>query len=128
MPKSSDWNFKAAPEKWQAFREEIQKSVPTAEEIMSVWQYNMSDRYSKWEQLIYKAAIKTIGRTTFKPSSGKRTSKEVERLRKERTVCKKEFEIEKDYERKGTKKEIYIAKQKELALKIVGKQVLTPSI
>ena len=53
--KSSDWNTKAAPEKWQAFRDEIQKSVPKAKEIMSNWQENMTDRYNKWEKLIYRA-------------------------------------------------------------------------
>ena len=54
----------------------------------------MTERYLKWEKLIYKAAIKTIGRTTFKPSGGKRVSKEIERLRNERTMYKKEFEKE----------------------------------
>ena len=33
--KSSDWNYKAQPEKWQAFREEVQKYVPHATELMS---------------------------------------------------------------------------------------------
>ena len=116
--KTSDWNYKAGPEKWQAFREEIQKSVPNATELMSNWRYGMTERYSKWEKLIYKAALKTIGRTTFKPSGGKRVSKEVEYLRKERTMCKKEFEKEKNFESKGVKMKAYIEKQKELASKI----------
>ena len=116
--KASDWNIKAAPEKWQAFRDEIQKSVPKASELMSNWRHNMTDRYNKWEKLIYKAAIKTIGRTTFKSSRNKKTSDEVERLRKERTKCREEFEKETNYETKGVKKEVYVRKQKELASKV----------
>ena len=116
--KTSDWNYKAAPEKWQSFREEIQKSVPLATELMSNWRLAMKDRYSKWENLLYKAAIKTIGRTAFRASGGKRISSEVKRLRKERIICRKEFETEKEYARKGVKKEKYILKQKELASKI----------
>ena len=115
---TSDWNYKATPEKWQAFRDEIQKAVPMAIELMGNWQRGMTERYTKWERLIYKAAIKTIGRTTFKPAGTKRPSNDVKRLRKERTKCKKDFEKERDYENKGNKLEAYINKQKELAAKI----------
>ena len=48
----------------------------------------------------------------------KRTSEEVEKLRKERNVAKKEFEKEQDYEIKGAKKAGFVEKQKELAAKI----------
>ena len=116
--KNTDWNYKASPEKWQAFREEIQKVVPAATEIMANWHEGITERYTKWERLIYKAAIKTIGRTTYKPIGTKRPSKEVKCLRKERVVCKKDFESEKEYEAKGVKLEEYIKKQKELASKI----------
>ena len=80
--------------------------------------HGIKERYSKWEQLIYTATMKTIGRTTHKPSGGKRVSTEVERLRKERTTCRKEFEMEKDFASKGVKKQMYIRKQKKLASKI----------
>ena len=58
--KTSDWNYKAAPEKWQASREEIQKSVPIATELMSNWRQGMTERYSKWEKLIYKQRSPSI--------------------------------------------------------------------
>ena len=71
--KELDWNFRAPPEKWQAFREEIQKSVNCATDTMSNWKIPMTERYVKWEKLIYKAAMKTIGRTTYKATGPKKT-------------------------------------------------------
>merc|ERR1712083_498357 len=94
---TSDWNLRASADKWQEFREEIQKSVPRAIEIMNEWRVDMTERYTKWERLIYKAAIKTIGRTTFRPNKPRKPSREIERLRRERTECKKEFERETDF-------------------------------
>ena len=85
---------------------------------MKDWGQNMTERYKKWEKLIYKAAIKTIGRTTFKTKGPKQSSKEVRKLRMERTVSRKEFEKEKDSIRKKAKLDAYITKQKELTARI----------
>ena len=51
----------------------IQKSVNCATDIMSYWKIPMTERYVKWEKLIYKAAMKTIGRTTYKATGPKKT-------------------------------------------------------
>ena len=64
--------------------------------------------YTKWEGHIYKAAIKTIGRTTFKKNGNKKPSKEIQKLRKEKTVCRTDFEKEENHQQKGDKLRKYI--------------------
>ena len=75
---------------------------------------DISDRYSKWENLVYKAAIRTIGRTTFKEKSVQKPSEEIKQLRKERREYKTEFEKEVSPSKKKEKLQVYINKQKEI--------------
>ena len=112
--KRTDWNYKASEEKWEEFRREIEKSVPKAKEIMTKTHIDMTQRYTKWERLIYSAAIKTIGRTTYKNRGEPKSSNQIKTLRKERAEYKKEFEKEKDQRKKGEKLKGYIQKQKEI--------------
>ena len=74
----------------------------------------MTQRYTKWERLIYSAAIKTIGRTTYKNRGEPKSSNQIKTLRKERAEYKKEFKKEKDQRKKGEKLKGYIQKQKEI--------------
>ena len=104
----TDWNLKAPEEKWEQFRKELRNSVEKAKEIMKNKEVEMSERYTKWEGLIYKAAIKTIGRTTFKKNGNKKPSKEIQKLRKEKTVCRTDFEKEENHQQKGDKLRKYI--------------------
>ena len=80
----TEWNFRAPEEKWEEFRNELRKSVPKAKEIMEDKKVDMTERYKNWEKLIYKAAIKTIGRTTFRNKGTKSPSKNLKKFRKER--------------------------------------------
>ena len=81
---------------------------------MSTTSLSMDERYKKWEKLIYKAAMKTIGKATFKPGGTTRQSEALKDLKKEKCACKKDFENEKDYVRKGEKKQAYLNKQREV--------------
>ena len=74
----------------------------------------MTDRYRRWDNLIYKTAIKTIGQSTSKSRKNPKLSVEVLQLRKEKRDLKNMFEKEKDYTMKGQFLEGYINKQKEI--------------
>ena len=88
----TNWNLKAPEEKWEKYREELWKSVEKAKMIMEDTSMNMTERYTKWEKLIYNAAMKTIGKTTTKCKKVSKPSAELREARKARAESKKEFE------------------------------------
>ena len=110
----TDWNFKAPEEKWEEFRNELGKSLTRAKGIMEDKEIDMTERYVSWEKLIYKAAMKTIGKTTFRNKGIERPSENLKQLRKERGECKKDFEREADQDQKGEKLKKYREKQNEI--------------
>ena len=109
----TDWNFRAPPECWQSFRNELRRMTNQAHDIMENRITCITSRYQKWEQLLYKAAIKTIGRTTWK-SDKKKCPRSVQLLREQKKKLKREFEAETDQHKKGVKLQQYLHKQKEL--------------
>ena len=118
MKKESDWNYRAPAAKWEEFQRELRKDAPRVKDLMARCDLDITQRYAKWEKMLYSVAMKTIGRTTKKRAGRKRTTNEVLKLRKEKKECKKEFEKEKDTTQKGVLLQKYIQKQKELIKKI----------
>ena len=112
--KKTGWNIRASEEKFGKFREKLARSKQQAYKIMADTSKSMTERYKLWEQLLYKAAITTIGKTTYKNKKHTKTSHHMERLRKERRQLKKEFELEKIPDIKRTKMQDYIKKQHEI--------------
>ena len=108
------WNVNASEEKYDQFKCQLSALTGKAEEIMANKDISITDRYSAWEKLLYKAAISTIGKTTVKPKRIQNGSEEIKSLRKERRELKKAFETEKDKEKKKEKMEKYIRKQQEV--------------
>ena len=113
----SDWNYRAAPEKWECFRNELCKATPSARTIMTRNDLSMTERYRKWEKLLYTAAFKSIGRTTKKTKKCV-ASKELKKLRQEKRLCKAAFEREANGIKKGILLEKYVEKQKEVISRI----------
>ena len=112
--KVTTWNLHAPAEHWMLFREELSKMTDKAKHIMSNRELHITERYNKWEQLIYKAGMKSIGKTTFKPKNTPQASNEMLALRKERNDLKKKFESEKKGEMKGKLLREYVDKQNEI--------------
>ena len=65
--KATTWNIKASEEKFAEFREKLGKATFKAHSIMNEKDKTISERYASWEKLLYKTAISTIGKTTYKP-------------------------------------------------------------
>ena len=64
--KRTVWNIRASAEKWAQFRLKLGESIDDAKIIMNETAMSISERYQKWEKLLYKIAISTIGKTTQK--------------------------------------------------------------
>ena len=82
----------------------------------------LTDRYTKWEKLLYKAAITTIGKTTLKNKGPQKASEDIKRLRMERREKKKEFEKETSPGKKKTRMHEYIQKQIEIKEKVLEEE------
>ena len=114
MTKTVRWNIKAPPEKWMLFREKLAKQKVMVENIMKNKELSFSERYSKFEKILYKALMESIGKTTIKNRFKPKPSNEMKRLRKERRELKKQYEQETDYDLKPKLLEIYKQKQIEI--------------
>ena len=86
---TTKWNINAPEEKWMLFREKLTKLKDKAQKIMRNKDENISERYKKWEKIIYKAAMQSIGKTTCKIRTAPKPSNEVTQLRMERNLLKK---------------------------------------
>ena len=111
---TTKWNINAPLEACLLFREELTRNKSRAEQIMSEKSISMDSRYGRWNKLTYKAAMKSIGKSTTKVKLTPKPSPQLLQLRKEKRQLKKEFEGEDDYQIKGERLEAYISKQKEI--------------
>ena len=119
MEKITKWNLKASTEKYALYREKLAENTQLAESIMQDPTLDFTERYQKWEKLLYKIAISTIGKTTVKPNRPPPPSEEIKKLRQERRQLKRDFETERDKKKKREKMTLYIAKQKEIRDKLL---------
>ena len=74
------------------FREKLSKLKNEAVSIMNDKSVEISERYKKWDKMIYKAAMGSIGKSTKRTRSTAKPSSEIIDLRKERKILKKQFE------------------------------------
>ena len=112
--KLTRWNTNAPTEKFDKFRLKLASMRWKVAELMKHKDKPISERYTGVEKLLYKAAISTIGKTTYKPSGLPKVSGDMKSLRNERRALKKEFEQETDPCKKKEKMESYIKKQHEI--------------
>ena len=112
--KITKWNMKAPEATWDKFRSLLHDSLGPAKTIMENSLICISERYKKWEKLIYQAAIKSIGKTTCKLKVAPKTSWEMTNLRRERKERKTDYESEKNPSKRKEKLHKYVEKQKEI--------------
>ena len=124
--KITKWNINAPEEKWMLFREKLSMQKSQAKTIMQNKKLSITERYKKWEKLIYVAAMQSIGKTTCKARTAPKPSMEATRLRNERKAMKKRFEEETNYERKGIFLKEYILKQNELKARVPVRRTVGP--
>ena len=112
--KKTMWNIRAPAEKYAEFRMKLGEATQAATNIMDDKNKSMSERYEKWEKLLYKAAISTIGKTTYRPGGPPRTSDAMKALRTERKGLKDLFEKEPSPSKKRIRLAEYVEKQHEI--------------
>ena len=113
-PKQVIWNLKASEERWQKLRTNIQRNVENVRMIMSDTSVDITTRYRKYDKMLYKALISSIGKTTIRMSGQPRPSAIIKRLLKERRERKREFETATSPREKGIKLQLYKDKQAEV--------------
>ena len=96
------------------FREKLTNLIPRAQDIMSDESLEMTERYKRWEKLLYTALMQSIGKTTIKSNFRPKPSEEMKKLRKERRELKKIYEQENDKNLKPLRLHEYICKQNEV--------------
>ena len=111
--KRTTWNLKAPMEKVEQFQERLRTSRGKATSLMKDCTKSMDERYHAWEQLLFKAAISTIGKTTVK-SKSLQTSQTMKTLRDQRREAKKAYESESNPEVKKKLLDEYFRKQREV--------------
>ena len=113
------WNIRAPNDKVDLFQVKLASSIQNAEEIMADRARPMTARYTAWENLLYKAAISSIGKRTIRADRPPMLSNEIKKLRNERRALKRLFEEEKCPCKKKQKLDDYMKKQKEIKEKMM---------
>lgn len=96
----TDWNLRASSEKWALFGDELVARTEKTKFILMEIDKPFEMRYASWFRELNTAAMKTIGKTTFKGGKEK-FSNEVKEMKDTKKKIKIDIRSEKDYERKG---------------------------
>ena len=107
------WRLNAPVERWKEYRDKLEEESQLCSLIMQ-GEGSIENKYTNWKRTVERAAIETIGKTTFKNGSKKKESGIIRSIRNEKKEAKKAFESEECTVRKPILKEAYIEKQKEL--------------
>ena len=116
--RKTDWNLRASSEKWALFGEELGLRTNAAEQILSKTDEPFENRYSKWYGELENAAMKSIGKTTFKEGGKEKFSDEVKELRKSKKTLKTSIRNEGSYEKRQETLQQYKHIQEEITQKI----------
>ena len=100
LMKHVGWNINAPQEKWEDFKNELDKRRDKATQIITDKSQPLQKRYNMWLREIENAARETIGKTTFKEGKFGKTSEEIKKLRQMKKDLKKEIKIETDKEKR----------------------------
>ena len=112
--KKTDWNLRASSKKWALFGDELTACTEKARIILNETDKPFETRYANWFLELNTAAMKTIGKTTFKAGGKEKFSHEVKELRVVKKEIKTKIKTEKDYNTRGG----FIGEYKEVQEKI----------
>ena len=116
--KKTEWNLRASSEKWALFGDELTNRTRTANCFLQQKDMPFQNRYAKWYNELNKAAMNSIGKTTFKEGGKEKFSSEVGELRKTKKELKKAIRSEKDYTKRQDTLNQYKVIQEEIVTKI----------
>ena len=92
--KTTNWNIRAGPEKWEEYEKELNERVLTATNIINDPTTDINQRYKKWYKQLEDAARKTIGKTTYKDNTKLHISKTLQKLNEEKKTTKQQIKSE----------------------------------
>ena len=98
--KKTEWNLRASSEKWALFGDELVMRTDIARNSLNATDKPFEYRYKKWYQELNTAAMKTIGKTTFKEGGKEKFSFEVKDLRNAKTKLKADIKKEGNHDEK----------------------------
>ena len=107
------WNMKASPERWEQYRARIEEAKMEFEAAMTTGE-DINARYNKWEKILERCAMESIGKTTIKMEKRERFSEKIEALRDTRRNKKKLLKLSEDPETKKQMVEECVALQNEI--------------
>ena len=116
--KKTEWNLRASSEKWALFGDELVMRTDIARNSLNATDKPFEYRYKKWYQELNTAAMKTIGKTTFKEGGKEKFSDEVKELRKSKKTLKTSIRNEASYEKRQETLQQYKHIQEEITQKI----------
>ena len=116
IPKRTGWNIKADDAKWEKFTEEIRKRKAKATEIITNPDVPMDVKYKKYVNEIERAAMNSIGKTTFKNRPKVRLSDAIKNLQQQKKILKKQIQAEKD----KIQRDVLISNYKDIQHKILN--------
>ena len=91
------WNIKAPTEKWEKFRTKLDEANVEFEAAM-IGEDDINRRYNRWENILERCAMESIGKTTLKREQKEKFSEELEALRDARRNKKKSLKLIDDHE------------------------------
>ena len=101
VTKRVSWRLTAPPAKWEQFKRELYKQKDFARRTFAETEVPMDTRYKRWLKKIEAAAMKSIGKTTFKEGGNELFSDEVKDLRSEKRIVKKALKQNRTHERQN---------------------------
>ena len=105
--KTTNWNIRAGPNKWNEYEQQIKKITTNATQIITDTKIEFKQRYKKWFNLLENTARNTIGKTTIKEGKKISISAELKTLNQEKNALKRRIKTEKSIKEKTKQIEIY---------------------
>ena len=100
--KKTDWNLRASNDKWLQFGNELEQGAGNARRILQNRDIPFENRYNGWFNQLNGAAMRTIGKTTFKEGGKEKFSNTVKDLRRQKTHIKECIKNAQNYEIRQT--------------------------
>lgn len=116
--RKTDWNLRASNEKWALFANELEARTERAQHLLTDVGKPFKMRYANWFSELNSAAMKTIGKTTFKEGGKAKFSEEIKELRNTKKKIRTDIKNAVTYTNRQSHLKRYKAVQDDISVKI----------